>query len=186
MALSTPYSVLQFLKRNSFKNKTGCYAIAICRRNFVNRADLKKTCPRFLNKEQLRAKIKSISVKLKKLWLICAKIIFCPTCILVDDRCGGTTLNCRNWLNIDSNDLMFFQKIDNWFFAFPFGALFPCTISCSVVFNVDVATLYTLYLVRKFLMINSFKNKPAAKLLQFAGKILQTERIWRKLSLIFK
>ena len=61
-----------------------------------------------LNKEHFSTKIRSISVKLKRLWPKNARIIFCLTYILVDDMRDGKTLNCRNLLNIDPNDLIFF------------------------------------------------------------------------------
>ena len=37
LPLPTSFSVRQILTRNSFKNKTVCYAIAICGRSFTNR-----------------------------------------------------------------------------------------------------------------------------------------------------
>ena len=172
MPLSTLYSVLPFLKRNSFKNKTGCYDIAISRRNFVNRADLKKTCPRLLKKEQLIAKIKSMSVKLKKLWLICAQIIFCPTCILVEDRFGGTTFNCHNWLNIDSNDLMFYQKIDNNFLHFLLELCFRAqsAVPWNIMLKLPLSTHCTK--LENFRWEILSRINPADTLLQFTGKVL--------------
>ena len=38
----TSFSVVQILTRNSFKNKTDCYAIAICGRSLTNRVNKKR------------------------------------------------------------------------------------------------------------------------------------------------
>ena len=40
-----------------------------------------------LNEEQFDLKIKSMSVKLKKLWPSCARIIYFPTYLMLDDMC---------------------------------------------------------------------------------------------------
>ena len=106
----TSYSLGQILTRNSYKNKTDCYAIAICGRSFPNKADTTWIYPRFLNKEQPSAKFMFTSTKFKKLWLICVGITFCPPHTWMTSMCGGKTWKCPILLNIGPNHLIFSLK----------------------------------------------------------------------------
>ena len=130
-----------------------------------------------MNKEQFSAKIKSISTKLKKLWLICAKIIFCPPHTWMRSVCVGRTWKCPNCsILIGPNDLIFLLKDRQLNFQEESGTSILCTISRFRDIYSWIASTTHLTQLDKFWREILSKIKPTATLLQFADEVFQIKR----------
>ena len=122
----------------------------------------------------------------RKLWLIWAKIIFCPPHTWMRFVFGGRTSICRNLFNIGLNDMIFLLKDGLLNSKKIFWILNLCTInrfrdiyswSCHCLTSYSVGQIFTKILS---------KIKLAATLLQFGDEVCQIVLIRRKHILKFR